>query len=432
MVPDDPAQGAGIAKLTDFGVAHVAGGELLTRTGDIVGTLAYMAPEQAEGARVTPAADLYALALVLYEGLAGDNPVRAATPAATARRLGRPLPTLARRRRDLPPGLSAALDRALAVVPEERGTLADLRRALSESIPDVSDEGGTIASGVFEGWRRPTLLRPADRILAAATGTGLAAVALARLPAPPHVPAAALAAAAGLVVALRPRAGWLLGAWAVVFWQLGPASHPGVAVVLLAALAAPPLLLWRRAPAWSLPALAPVLGLVGLAGAWPGIAVLARGVWRRAALGALGYWWLTLGQVLLGRDLYVPRPPRVTGVSDWGSSITAVGDHALGPVLASPVLAGALAWALAAAALPLLVRGRYLALDIVLATTWAAGLAGVGAALAGALPGSPSAHGLAAGAVVAGVLAVARAWAWDPASGVEPEEDPMPASPRVP
>src|SRR5207244_3870857 len=70
MVPDEPAQGAGIAKLTDLGVAHVADGELLTGTGDVVGTLAYMAPEQAEGEHVTPAADLYALALVLYEGLA--------------------------------------------------------------------------------------------------------------------------------------------------------------------------------------------------------------------------------------------------------------------------------------------------------------------------------------------------------------------------
>jgi hypothetical protein len=432
MVPDDPAQGAGIAKLTDFGVAHVAGGELLTRTGDVVGTLAYMAPEQAEGAHVTPAADLYSLALVLYEGLSGDNPVRALTPAATARRLGRPLPALARRRRDLPPELCAALDRALQVEPEERGAIADLRRALSESMPDVSDEGGTVGGAMFEGWRRPTLLRPADRVLAATSATALAAVALARLPNPPHAPAAALAVAVGLVVALRPRAGWLLGAWLVVFWQLGPASEPGIALVLLAALAGPPLFLWRRGPVWSLPALAPVLGLVSLAGAWPGIAVFARGAWRRAALGALGYWWLTLAQLLLGRDLYVPRPHGVHSLADWGGSITAVGEHAFGPLFASPVLLGVGAWALAAAVLPLLVRGRHLGLDVVLATTWAAGLAGTGAALAHALPGAPAAHGLTLGAIGAGVLALACAWGWDHAIGVEPEDDSIPASPRVP
>src|SRR4051794_1369504 len=57
-----PLRGDGaVAKLTDFGVAHLAGEEALTRTGDVLGTLAYMAPEQAAGARVDERADLYAL-----------------------------------------------------------------------------------------------------------------------------------------------------------------------------------------------------------------------------------------------------------------------------------------------------------------------------------------------------------------------------------
>ena len=84
MVLAEPAAGAGFAKLADFGVAHVATADELTRTGDIVGTLAYMAPEQAEGARVTPACDVYALALTLYEAWTGTNPVRAAGPALRA------------------------------------------------------------------------------------------------------------------------------------------------------------------------------------------------------------------------------------------------------------------------------------------------------------------------------------------------------------
>src|SRR4051794_6531873 len=94
LVVDEPAAGAGFAKLGDFGVAHLAVGDPLTRTGDVVGTLAYMAPEQAEGERVTFAADVYSLALTLYEGFTGTNPVRGGGPVATARRLGTPIPSL--------------------------------------------------------------------------------------------------------------------------------------------------------------------------------------------------------------------------------------------------------------------------------------------------------------------------------------------------
>ncbi|MBA3326889.1 MAG: serine/threonine protein kinase, partial [Solirubrobacterales bacterium] len=112
ICPDRPEAGDGIAKLTDFGIARLADGDALTRTGDIMGTLAYMAPEQARGERITGAVDTYALGLVLYEALAGINPVRAGNAAATARRVGMRLTPLARLRRDLPRELCRALDAA--------------------------------------------------------------------------------------------------------------------------------------------------------------------------------------------------------------------------------------------------------------------------------------------------------------------------------
>src|SRR3954465_8423073 len=127
MVLADPAAGAGFAKLADFGVAHVATADALTPTGDIVGTLAYMAPEQAEGERVTSACDVYSLALTLYETWTGSNPVRAAGPAATARRVGSPVPSLASARRDLPMELCDAIDDALEADPELRPSPAELR-----------------------------------------------------------------------------------------------------------------------------------------------------------------------------------------------------------------------------------------------------------------------------------------------------------------
>src|SRR3954449_8084212 len=121
LVPEASDDGGSAAKLTDFGIARVVGDDALTRTGDILGTLAYMAPEQAEGRGATPASDLYALGLVLYEALSGTNPIRGASPAETARRVGNPLPPLRRLRRDLPRELCDVVDRAVDVEPGARG-----------------------------------------------------------------------------------------------------------------------------------------------------------------------------------------------------------------------------------------------------------------------------------------------------------------------
>jgi serine/threonine-protein kinase len=71
---------AGEPHVTDFGLARpVAGGESLTRTGAIVGTPSYMAPEQAEGNRGTPASDIYSLGALLYHLLTGKPPFQAAS-----------------------------------------------------------------------------------------------------------------------------------------------------------------------------------------------------------------------------------------------------------------------------------------------------------------------------------------------------------------
>ncbi|MFZ1974396.1 MAG: protein kinase [Candidatus Acidiferrales bacterium] len=74
------------AVITDFGLAHAEEheGGTLTRMGDILGTPAYMAPEQIEGGAITPATDIYALGIVIYEMLTGSLPFAADTPLATA------------------------------------------------------------------------------------------------------------------------------------------------------------------------------------------------------------------------------------------------------------------------------------------------------------------------------------------------------------
>jgi eukaryotic-like serine/threonine-protein kinase len=408
IVPDEAQVPA---KLTDFGVAHLAGDEPLTRTGDVVGTLAYMAPEQAAGERVDERADLYALALVLYEALAGANPVRGPSPAATARLLGTVLPSLRSRRRDLPSPLCAALDRALAPEPEARGTLHELADALADALPEVSDDGGTIAPHPLERIDRP--LPPLGRAAAGLAASGLTALALAVAGDPPSwagLEAARASGAAGagagllvapltgaavafLLVALLPRIGWLIAATGCVAALAGP--WPEAAALVAAAAVAPPLLLRRRGLAWSVPAVAPALGLAGLAGAYPAVAGRARGMWTRAALGAAGLWWLLLVEPLLDRDIAIATPPGSAG--DVLETLAESGALLLAPL-----------WAAAALVLPWVVRGRVVALDVVGAAAWAAALASGTAAVAG-WAGLAEPRGLAAGAVVAGVLAVVGA-----------------------
>jgi hypothetical protein len=475
LVPDARAVGSAAAKLTDFGVARVVGAaegaDVLTRTGDVVGTLAYMAPEQAEGREAGAPADLYAAALVLYEALSGVNPVRAGSAVATARKLGATLPPLRRQRRDLPPALCDAIDRALLPRPGERGTLAQLARALRRALRELDDEPGTIEAPAIERaatavtriaavrprrsrereladvarelraleegepWPAPAHQAPARRqpapllvghVLPGLAAGGLTALAVQTLGdgTPPVNPllAGALVAA---VVGLLPRIGWIATAITLLGWVAGDAisgGGTGLALVLACALAAPPILLPLRGRAWSIPFAAPFMGVALLAGAYPALAGQARTIWRRAALGALGLWFVVLAESVLGETLWYGRPRGTTGGAAWqGSAAEAVTD-VLRPLIESGVLACAGLWAFGAAVLPWLVRGRHAALDLVAATLWAAGLAAgagaIGRALGPGMVPQPDPRGVALGAAAGVLIAVAarairgeRAWA---------------------
>src|SRR6266516_6877741 len=82
----------GQVKITDFGIAHVAGSVPVTQTGIVMGTPAYLAPERVRGASATPATDLYSLGVVAYECLAGTAPFTGKPLEVAAAHRDLPLP----------------------------------------------------------------------------------------------------------------------------------------------------------------------------------------------------------------------------------------------------------------------------------------------------------------------------------------------------
>ena len=173
------------------------------------------------------------------------------------------------------------------------------------------------------------------------------------------------------------------------------------------------LLRGRAAVLRSAPAGAPLLGLAALAPAWPAFAGQAPRVLDRAALGLLGCWWLVLAELATGDRLLLGAASgaggRAADPEAWTGSARRALEDAVGPALTGGALLPGLAWAAAAAVLPLLVRGRSFVLDVVAAVTWAAGTAAAVQALAAGVGGEQAAsdvRGLVAGSVLAAVVAV--------------------------
>lgn len=151
-------EGTEEVKLMDFGISRLRDAETLsrlTRPGMIMGTPAYMAPEQIEGSEVDNKTDIYAFGVVLYEMLSGEGPFKAPTPTALLMKHVNEVPVPLRKlRNDIPPAIEHVVMQALEKKPERRQREMEEvvchLRSVEETIKDDTPPTVIIAAPGFE------------------------------------------------------------------------------------------------------------------------------------------------------------------------------------------------------------------------------------------------------------------------------------------
>jgi hypothetical protein len=233
------AQDGGV-RLLDFGLAAFAEAETLTAVGDVPGTLAYISPERLAGGEGTPAADVWAVGVMLWEALAGRHPFWRPSLLETGRAIEAGAPPLRSVRPDLPARLLDAVDRALALDPRKRPAAAKLCDLLRDAKPRAGARSA----------RSRLLLAPASASRFAWGGLAgtIAGASAALLPFWPPAFAALFAAAAVVVAFARPRLGLGLALAVAVF----PLGNLALGLALAFGAVAP---LWLALATWGPPPL---------------------------------------------------------------------------------------------------------------------------------------------------------------------------------
>jgi hypothetical protein len=334
-------------RLLDFGLAQMAEFDTLTGLGDIPGTLAYISPERLQGLPATPAADVWAVGVLLWEALAGRHPFWGGDLTDTSRRIQQGAPPLDPLRPDLPGHVLQTVASALIASPQRRPSATQLAHEL-RSLPKRRRRKGAPPTQAPRSWRRLA----SDRVLPGVlTGvaSGWVSATIPFFPAHWPVGLALVGAAVGFAA---PRAG-LAFALAVGFFPLANISL-GLAIVYAALAVAWLALNWRDARAGLLLAFGPLLAPLAALTLVPVAAQFARGRARRAL--QAGAAVLLAGVVAGLRRAPLPfdgsTPPLGLGVTG-SDRPAAVADALLSQLGAHPdLVAEGVVLALAAIALP--------------------------------------------------------------------------------
>jgi eukaryotic-like serine/threonine-protein kinase len=281
----------GEVRLTDFGIARDEDARDQTTTDErVLGTLSYMAPEQAQGRRATGATDVWAAALTLYSRLAGSNPFRARSLGELLERLGEGARPLAELRPDLPRELSRVLSRALDHDPARRPDAGRFRDMLLAAVAPRSEDEPEPGRPATAPRRVPLSTLDLGRPLRAGgslLSAGMLTWGLTAFPVYPASWSLPLAVAVAAAAWWRPAVGLAAGSALLVpaFWNHAEAA--GLAWIVLAAAWIRGSLRWQ-APRCLSPLVAGPLALVGLGPAYVLVAATAATPRRRAAEGCAG------------------------------------------------------------------------------------------------------------------------------------------------
>jgi hypothetical protein len=340
-------------RLLDFGLAQMAEFDTLTALGDVPGTLAYIAPERLQGLAATPAADVWALGVVLWEALAGQHPFWGGDLVETSQSIQRGAPSLETMRPDLPEHVLETVAGALVANPQRRPSARELAERLRALPRRRRKSRDATPSAPDRSWTAVALDRAVPATLAAVASGWVAAT----LPFFPSGWPLGLAAVGATLGATVPRAA-LVFTLAVPFFPLGNIAL-GLALLYAALAAAWTAVHWRDARAGLLLVLGPLAAPIAALPLLPLAVQLAHGRVRR---GLHVFSAVLVAAVVAGlRRVPLPfdgsAPPLGLGLAG-SHRPTAVAAELWHQLASHPVIAGeAVVLALAAALLPL-ARGR--------------------------------------------------------------------------